>query len=108
MDKFRSESTFDADENDLSEVNKNKFEDYDEVAMNKVSVNTGLFCCAMCCCLETYNKSMLAFSGAKDVSEKVGRSVGRGVVKFAEPVPRPAAGWFGETAGFRQNNGPIG
>jgi len=67
-----------------------------------------LFCCAMCCCLETYNKSMLAFSGAKDVSEKVGRSVGRGVVKFAEPVPRPAAGWFGETAGFRQNNGPIG
>ena len=40
MDKFRFESTFDADENDLSEVNKNRFEDYDEVAMNKVSANT--------------------------------------------------------------------
>ena len=38
MDKFRFESIFDADENDLSEVNKNKFEDYDEVAMNKASV----------------------------------------------------------------------
>jgi hypothetical protein len=63
-----------------------------------------LFCCAMCCCLETYNKSMIAFGGAKEVSERVGR----GVVKFAEPVPRPAQGWFGETAGFRKHNGPIG
>jgi hypothetical protein len=63
-----------------------------------------LFCCAMCCCLETYNKFMVAFGGAKDVSERVGR----GVVKFAEPVPTPAAGWFGETAGFRKHSGPIG
>jgi hypothetical protein len=63
-----------------------------------------LLCCAMCCCLETYNKSMLAFSGAKDVSQRVGR----GVVRFAEPVPTPAAGWFGETAGFPKNSGPIG
>jgi uncharacterized membrane protein YgcG len=63
-----------------------------------------LFGCAMCCCFETYQKSMLAFDGGKNVAEKVGR----GVVKFAEPTPRPAQGWFGETEGFRKIGGPVG